>query len=547
MTSTNITDLSVMSDVVSGFLSSKKNTSGGDQSGSDFASVLGSKISSVNVTVTTKDTTVSLTANFNSSDSQHQMTVKAPASDQTAQTQTDSSSRSQSSKSLSEDDAVEIKDEMDDYISDVKEELKDSLGVSEEDIENAMETLGLTFADLINPDNMTALLQELTGQTDVTTLISADTGLNILDTLNSLAEQDLAGASLSQEQWQLVEETDIDSIDFLNTMQQIVDPSQVNENVIDSRTDTPDLYEEEYFSSDDQNLSADDYDLADISEDDINALLLDSSDSNDTPAEQTDVQVSADDELDDTAADMVQTTVSGADSQNTQQNPDSFSNSQQNLFKNNSGNLQTNTSNISDSVLASAQNQTAGVTNFQEEMLQQVSSYLDVDTQSVIEQIVESAKSRITETVKSMELQLNPENLGHMIMSVSEKQGDIEAHLYAQNEAVKQALENQMADLQAKFHEQGLKVTQIDITVSARAFEERLDNEAGSNQYSNERDDQSGTADEYSGTDSSTNRTENRSINLGDIENGIPAMMNAAEALEASIMRDNGNTVSLRA
>ena len=233
MTSTNITDLSVMSDVVSGFLSSKKNTSGGDQSGSDFASVLGSKISSVNVTVTTKDTTVSLTANFNSSDSQHQMTVKAPASDQTAQTQTDSSSRSQSSKSLSEDDAVEIKDEMDDYISDVKEELKDSLGVSEEDIENAMETLGLTFADLINPDNMTALLQELTGQTDVTTLISADTGLKILDTLNSLAEQDLAGASLRQEQWQLVEETDIDSIDFLNTMQQIVDPSQVNENVTD--------------------------------------------------------------------------------------------------------------------------------------------------------------------------------------------------------------------------------------------------------------------------------------------------------------------------
>ena len=195
------------------------------------------------------------------------------------------------------------------------------------------------------------------------------------------------------------------------------------------------------------------------------------------------------------------------------------------------------------SAVANAQPQVAQVASFQEEMVSQVTKYSSIDTDDVISQIIREAKTTITPQVRTMEMELNPQNLGRMIMQVAEKNGDITARLFAQDEAVKHALENRLSDLQEKLKEAGIKVNEISIAVGTHAFEENL--EKGNTQQQMGQDPSMAGqygADESEGAKGREGR--NRNLDLsGNAE--LPEDMTEAEALEASIMRDLGNTVSL--
>ena len=70
-----------------------------------------------------------------------------------------------------------------------------------------------------------------------------------------------------------------------------------------------------------------------------------------------------------------------------------------------------------------------------------------VNTQDVIDQIVESARVILTEDKTSMELQLNPQNLGKIILKVTEQEGAVTAKILTQNAVVKEALEAQTVEL----------------------------------------------------------------------------------------------------
>ena len=56
-----------------------------------------------------------------------------------------------------------VKEQFEQFTEDVKEVLKEELGVSDEAIEAAMQTLGLQFQDLLNQNNLANLVAELTG------------------------------------------------------------------------------------------------------------------------------------------------------------------------------------------------------------------------------------------------------------------------------------------------------------------------------------------------------------------------------------------------
>ena len=64
-----------------------------------------------------------------------------------------------------------VKDQFDQFTEDVKEVLKEELGVSDEAIEAAMQTLGLQFQDLLNQNNLANLVAELTGADSVQQLL----------------------------------------------------------------------------------------------------------------------------------------------------------------------------------------------------------------------------------------------------------------------------------------------------------------------------------------------------------------------------------------
>ena len=125
---------------------------------------------------------------------------------------------------------------------------------------------------------------------------------------------------------------------------------------------------------------------------------------------------------------------------------------------------------------------------------------------------------------------------------MTEKSGDVTAHLYAQNEAVKHALENRLADLTEDLNRQGVRVNEVTISVEPHAFDENLEKNM-SNQFGNNPNSgtQSGT---FEGEASSRG---SRSRSTIDLRNGaLSDDMTSDEALEASIMQDNGNTVSYR-
>ena len=94
----------------------------------------------------------------------------------------------------SKKDDNELNDKLSELTEDVKNIIKEELDVSDEDIAEAMELLGMTVNDLLSVVKVTELVGELTG-TDAITLITDDNMLNkltaVLDVVNS-SQQDIA-------------------------------------------------------------------------------------------------------------------------------------------------------------------------------------------------------------------------------------------------------------------------------------------------------------------------------------------------------------------
>ena len=124
--------------------------------------------------------------------------------------------------------------------------------------------------------------------------------------------------------------------------------------------------------------------------------------------------------------------------------------------------------------------------------------------QDITRQIVEQIKIMIKPEQTSMEIQLNPESLGRINLSVVAKDGIMTAHFTAQNELAKEAIESQMQVLKDNLNNQGLKVESIEVTVSNFSFDQSNQASAGSEKgqqnHSQNRNLNSGEADQFANT-----------------------------------------------
>ncbi len=102
----------------------------------------------------------------------------------------------------------------------------------------------------------------------------------------------------------------------------------------------------------------------------------------------------------------------------------------------------------------------------------------------IVNQIVERIKVSVTPNSTSMELQLNPENLGRVNLNLQSKNGVMTAQFIVQNEVTKQAIESQMQTLRDTLNQQGVKIEAIEVTVSANAFEQNYNQESGNQEKS---------------------------------------------------------------
>ena len=153
-------------------------------------------------------------------------------------------------------------------------------------------------------------------------------------------------------------------------------------------------------------------------------------------------------------------------------------------------------------------------------------------TQKIIDQIADYVKIHSGEKLTSMEIELNPASLGSVNLHVSSKGGVISAQLYAQDEAVRAALESQVAALKESLEAQGMKVDAIEITEHSHQLEQNLDQNGGQQE--------SAEAQKKSGR---------RLLNLDELpeEEAYEEKMTQAEKLQIEMMRMGGNKLNFQA
>ena len=157
--------------------------------------------------------------------------------------------------------------------------------------------------------------------------------------------------------------------------------------------------------------------------------------------------------------------------------------------------------------------------------------YMSTDTTELINQIVDNIRLNVSQDTTSIEMQLNPENLGRVYVHLSAKEGTVNAQFTATNEVVKEALEAQIVTLKENLNQAGVKVDAVEITVSSHEFERNLEQDQS-------REEQEGEYQEAAA------KQRRRNINMSSMDE-LAGVMTEEESLVAQMMRDNGNSVDM--
>lgn len=392
----------------------------------------------------------------------------------------------------------QLEDTKDAFETGVKEILKDELGVSDEQVEDAMSILGLQWMDLLNPASLSQLVTQLTGTEDACSLLMSEEFTNIMQNTDELVQSLSETLGISKDEWvalqnQLAELT----ADFNET----VDMADGGVQEIAPQTDAT-------ITSQDTTVMAATVQMTHTTEETQNVQ----------PEEETE-----------DAAPVIQVNAS-EDAQ-----------TENNVSENASGEMgepaaQSQKTKES-SVNEHAQNMEFQVRAEQQtvapEEVNKVASRTTIDVQDIMNQITEFAKVNLSPENSSIEMQLNPENLGKVYLHIAAtKEGNITAELAVSSETVKTALEAQIADLRTSLNQQGIKVDAVEVAIASHEFERNLEQNASG-------EEQQGSQREESG------RTAGRRLFRGELDE-LSGLMNE-EALAAQIMKDHGNTMDVTA
>lgn len=153
----------------------------------------------------------------------------------------------------------------------------------------------------------------------------------------------------------------------------------------------------------------------------------------------------------------------------------------------------------------------------------------------IMEQMLGQMRSRVTTEVSQLQMQLNPENLGTVNLTISMKEGHMTAHFATQNEEVRAAIESQIAVLKENLEQQGVKIEAVEVTVGSHAFERNLE-------QGNDSDRQQEDAQEKL-------RKATRKIDLGGYgqETGqIEEQLQSGEEVTVDMMQADGNRMDYK-
>lgn len=413
----------------------------------------------------------------------------------------------QETESLDEEKIKDLAEEISEITNQIVDKIKSEFEVTDEEIEEAMEVLGLTIADLTKPTELRNLLMELTGTTDSIELLTNvelyDSVKEVTDFASNLFTEVAKDFSLSTEQ--LTEMINTESFEeALNE----VDVS-VTSNEAETEADAEVVSEVTVDKTTDAALAFENSDKANANE----TKPVESNNSNESEEVPIDTEKKAPDKI---------------------EKPESFTQSSlmndeaMNVRSENRKNFNFDNSNNQDLSLGQTGTVTNQTVNTVGDIVETVTSYTTgADTDNIMRQVTDYVKVHISEDVTKMEIELHPASLGTVNMQINSQNGQITAHLTVQNELVKSVLETQMIKLQETFDEQGTKVSAIEVTVAEYSLNSQSDNN-----YSEERNGRS-----YG--------SKKKGINLNEI--GSLDELDEEEQLEAKVMEMNGSSVNYTA
>ena len=459
-----------------------------------------------------------------------------------------------------------VKDAVEKFEKDVKDEIKKVLDVSDEDIEKAMEELSLSYIDLSDVSKLSMLFMKLSGISDQSELLLTDgfsqlknsvfelsselfstTGLG-MEELNIAqgviiaedgnmiesesegeTEQSVAPISSEQDDPSLAEKDALSAVevqsdentattvrteDSLNTPTDGMAKEEAGGKGVDGKTNEADVAAPIKETSSDGTKEA----IVSGDEKKLSDVKLSSKD-----ASPEEIKVKPEGALNETVK-------SNAPDQN--QNPLSGQNERGNEFASNANILNNNAFAAEGTV----ETPETPVTPYTQQ---------GINPTEIARQMISGVRTVVTESLRTMELQLNPENLGKMIIHVSEQDGQLTARINIQNENVRTAMEEQMAIVKNNLEAQGLKIESVTVTADAHEFERNLEEGNAARNDMNSPEGREANADTPEGNDG--RRQGVRSLNMNELEGGNITDLNEDELLAARIMRENGSTLNINA
>ena len=316
-----------------------------------------------------------------------------------------------------------------DAIEKIESAISEELDVSIEDIENALENLGLTQTALLDVSQLPSIVAEVTGEEDTLSLVTNE---ELYESLSALTDT--------------VNETVNELTEALN-----VSAEEMNEAIVSLETkpepenEIPDFKEAftDKLSDVKENPKSFEEKVTVNVTDDLRKSTIRNQDSlrNENTANEEKTE------------NLLKTDVKLRDSKEFTGNEGFKNNNQEMTF---------------------AQNILSKATEAVSETAESI-SYTSIDAEDVINQMTEYIKVNVSGETSEISLRLHPESLGNVNVKISaNNEGIVTAQFTTQNEAVKAIVESQAVVLKEALEQKGVTVEAVEVLVQSHEFERNL-------------------------------------------------------------------------
>lgn len=338
---------------------------------------------------------------------------------------------------------TDLENQIDKAVQDVEEagkelisQIADELDVTDEEVLEILNQLGMTLTDLFNPENLTQVVMEVTGTGDVAEVLMDED-------LSSSLQNLLESARKMMEDIAADYETEPEEISkMLETVKNLEEKGQTQGQ------------ENDFIKG-----------LKDKQPQDL----------------EDKIEIKVEDKAEDKAVTTNEQVTGNKGSENKDSQSDERSEEGKNLFSQNEG-IKTPLMNPYQQMVKDLESAFSEAAGAKEVAKGTTTSQIDI-----INQITDHMKVNIKEEMTSMEIQLHPASLGTVKVMVEQAQGGgVTAKFTASTQEAGAALQTQLMQLRQQLDEQGIKVNAVEVTVDAHAFEQNL--EQGNQQNTSEQE-----------------------------------------------------------